>query len=211
MLEAVIKALQDKELFVGDAPAVDFRDFKAEASPLYEICEKYSVPFVNFYQTGMQLFKSPRQYEFNATSYPLSCNYIISLPILKVHMQVHLSGALKNAFGYLTKRDRILMHLNKKNIHQGIAELNTFFKPHLTIMDGIETLIKAQEVRHGGIKKYLGYLLAGEDPVALDILGFSLLKEIYPTWELSMPQEIQYIQHAINFKIGASDYQAQEI
>lgn len=211
MLEAVVKYLKGKELIVGDAPAVDFKSFQAEESPLYKICEKYAVPFINFYQTEMQLLNSPRRYEFNATTYPLHCNYIISLPVLKCHMQVHMSGALKNAFGYLAKRDRILMHTNKKNIHKGIAELNSFFKPNLTIMDGVETLIKAQEVRHGGIKKYLGYLLAGEDPVALDIFGFSLLKEIYPTWELNMPQEIQYIQYGIDFKIGTSDYQAQEI
>jgi len=211
ILEAVVKSLKDKELVVGDAPAADFRNFQAEESPLYKICEKYSVPFVDFYQTEMQLFKSPRQYEFNASSYPLNCNYIISLPILKCHMQVHLSGALKNAFGYLAKRDRILMHLNKKNIHQGIAELNGFFKPNLTIMDGIETLITAQEVRHGGIKKNLGYLMAGEDPLALDIFGFSLLKKIDPSWNVMGPQDIPYLKYAVDFGIGVWDYQAQEI
>jgi uncharacterized protein (DUF362 family) len=211
ILEAVLTTLKGMDLVVGDAPAVDFKDFQIQESPLYKICEKHAIPFINFYQTEMQLFKSPRRYEFNATSYPLHCNYIISLPILKCHMDVHLSGALKNAFGYLAKRDRILMHINKKNIHQGIAELNGFFKPNLTIMDGIETLIKAQEVRHGGIKENLGYLLAGEDPLALDIFGFSLLKKIYPSWKVKAPQDILYLKHTMNLGIGVWDYKAQEI
>lgn len=211
LLETVLKALKGLDLVVGDAHAVDFRNFQVEGSPLFQICEKYHVPFIDFYQTEMQTLKSSREYEFTATCYPFSCNYIISLPVLKSHMQVHMSGALKNAFGYLDKRDRILMHINKKNIHQGIAELNTFFKPNLTIMDAIETLIEAQEVRHGGIKQNLGYLIAGEDPVALDIFSFSLLKKISPTWKITVPQDIPYIKYALDFKIGKNDYQAQEI
>jgi len=211
LLETVLKTLKGLDLVVGDAHAVDFKNFQVEDSPLFQICEKYDVPFIDFYQTEMQTLKSPREYEFTATSYPFSCNYIISLPVLKSHMQVHMSGALKNAFGYLNKRDRILMHINKKNIHQGIAELNTFFKPNLTIMDAIETLIEAQEVRHGGIKQNLGYLIAGEDPVALDIFSFSLLKKISPTWKITVPQDIPYIQYALDFKIGNRDYQAQEL
>jgi len=139
ILETVLKNLEGMDLVVGDACAVDFKNFQIEDSPLFEICEKHRVPFIDFYQTEIQLLNSPRGYEFS-----------ISLPVLKFHMQVYMSGALKNAFGYLDKRDRILMHINKKNIHKGIAELNTYFKPNLTIMDAIETLIQAQEVRHGG-------------------------------------------------------------
>jgi len=211
LLETVLKTLKGLDLVVGDAHAVDLKNFQVEESPLFKICEKYYVPLIDFYQTEMQTLKSPRDYEFTTTTYPFNCNYIISLPVLKFHMQVHMSGALKNAFGYLDKRDRILMHINKKNIHQGIAELNTFFKPNLTIMDAIETLINAQEVRHGGLKQKLGYLLASEDPVALDIFGFSLLKKIHPAWKMNEPQDIPYIQYALDFKIGNRDFQAQEI
>ncbi len=209
MLEAVLKNLRGKDIAVGDAPAVDIKQFEIEKSALYTVCQQFNVPFVNFYKEEMQTFTSPS--DLTLSNYPLKCNYIISLPILKMHRECNMTGALKNAFGYLAKRDRILLHGKKKKIHQGIAELNTIVKPNLTIMDAIETLIKTNEIRHGGIKRPLGYLLAGKDPVALDIFGFSLLKKIDPTWKLKSPQDIPYIKYALDLGIGNSTYQLQEL
>jgi len=212
MLETVLNALKDRDLTVGDAPAVDLRKMDVNQSNLYKICEKFDVPFINFYNQEMKTVKSPRNYELTLSTFPFNVDYIISLPVLKIHMQCFMTGALKNAFGYLAKRDRILMHINKKDIHQGIAELNTLVKPNLTIIDAIETLIDAQEIRHGGVKHdNPGYLLAGEDPLALDMYAFSLIKKIATNWQPNSPQEIPYIHYAASLGIGNYDYQLQEI
>jgi len=48
------------------------------------------------------------------------------------------------------------------------------------IVDAIETIIITNEIRYGGKKKYLGYMLAGKDPVSLDIEGLKLLQKIDP-------------------------------
>ncbi|MHA1650587.1 MAG: DUF362 domain-containing protein [Candidatus Helarchaeota archaeon] len=207
LLEALLQKLHGRDLAVGDAPAVDLRGFDIKQSTLYKICEKLNVPFINFYEDEMQTVKSVRNYELTFSNIPLTYDYIISLPILKIHMECSMTGALKNAFGYLAKRDRILMHIAKKNIHKGIAELNTFVKPDLTIMDAVQTLVKANEIRHGGLKRDLGYLLASKDPVALDFFGFSLLKKIAPQWKPQSPLEIPHLKNSLDLGIGHSEYQ----
>ncbi len=206
IVETIIKRLQGADLIVGDAPAVDVRKFKMENSDIYKICEKYNVPFINLYEREMQTLESSRGYKITVSKIPLECDYIISLPILKVHRDCSMTGALKNAFGYLGKKDRIHMHIKKKNIHQGIAELNTFLKPHLTIMDAIITLTVTNEVRHGGIKQDLGYLLAGKDPVALDAYGFTLLKNLDSSWPPETLLDILHIKKSIELGIGNPEY-----
>ncbi len=68
------------------------------------------------------------------------------------------------------------MHLGFKDIDRGIAEINAVAKPDLFIVDAVQTLIDAQELRHGGKLKDLGYMLGGTDPVSLDSFGFRLFR-----------------------------------
>ncbi|MHA1129774.1 MAG: DUF362 domain-containing protein [Candidatus Helarchaeota archaeon] len=211
LLKAVLKNLAGHDVIVGDAPAVDLRSFDIKDTIIFKLCQKLEIPFVNFYDEAMQTSTTPQGQELTFSTYPLNYDYIISLPVLKNHPECSLTGALKNAFGYFTKKDRIYLHMGKKKIHQAIAELNAIVKPNLTIMDAIETLIKANEIRHGGIQRHLGYLLAGEDPVALDALGFSLLKQLAPDWPYSSPSDIKHLKQAIDLGIGSPDYQLSEI
>ncbi|NVM28953.1 MAG: DUF362 domain-containing protein [Candidatus Helarchaeota archaeon] len=211
MVEALLKNLQGENVAVGDGHAVDVRRFNIKNSAIYKVCEKNKVPFINFYENEMQTLTSPREYELTFSSIPSQYDYIISLPVLKIHIECAMTGALKNAFGYLAKQDRIHMHMGKKNIHDGIAELNTLVKPDLTIMDAVVTLLNANEVRHGGIKQDLGYLLAGKDPVALDAYGFTLLKKADPTWKPKSPRDIPHIRKAIELGVGNPEYQLLEI
>jgi uncharacterized protein (DUF362 family) len=51
-------------------------------------------------------------------------------------------------------------------------------------VDAIQTLVRCQEIRWGGIKKDLGYMLAGKDPVELDMEGVKLLSTVYPVKEV---------------------------
>ena len=63
-------------------------------------------------------------------------------------------------------------------------------------MDLVETLIDAQEIRHGRRKTSCGFMLAGFDPVALDIKGFEILKNFDPHLKNKKPNDILQIQFA---------------
>jgi uncharacterized protein (DUF362 family) len=108
----------------------------------------------------MRNLESSRGYKFRMSALPLECDLVISLPVLKVHNTLGVSGALKNQFGYLSRRDRILTHARIKSITKGIAEVNAAVPKSLFIVDAVETMVKAQECRHGGCAAPLGVFSA---------------------------------------------------
>ena len=94
------------------------------------------------------------------------------------------------------------MHSKIKNIHKGIAEVNVAYSTILFIVDAIETLIKAQECRHGGCPARLGTLIAGVDPVSLDIFGQKLLRKV----DFNLEKNIEHLNYAEQYRVGKKEY-----
>jgi uncharacterized protein (DUF362 family) len=213
VLAAVLKRLSDHEVVVGDAPAIDAgRSNKIlQESFLKKICDSYGVKLVNLYSEKMKTVHSARGYKVKVSIFPLSFDYVISLPVLKVHGMVGLSGALKNQFGYLSKRERLLMHCKAKSINKGIAEVNAAVQTNLFIVDAIETMIRAQECRHGGCPARLNAMMGGTDPVSLDLFGLQLLKQLEPNFEDKKNQALKYIEYAAKYGLGAKDYEVKDV
>jgi uncharacterized protein (DUF362 family) len=213
VLDAVLEFLSGKDVVVADAPTVDAgRSSKiVKNSALKEMCDSYGVPFINLYGTKAKKFASPRSYRFRMFTLPLEKDMVISLPVLKTHNQCQMTGALKNQFGYLPRRERILLHMGIKNIHKGIAELNVAARPHLFIVDAVQTFTSAQEVRHGGRAIDLGYMLAGTDPVSLDCFGLELLQELEPKLGNKSPEDIPYLKYSLDYQVGSKEFKAEKI
>ena len=213
ILDAVLELLSGRNVVVADAPAVDAGSSRniVQNSALKEVCDSYRVPFINLYETKAKKFASPRGYGFRMFTLPLEKDFVISLPVLKTHNQCQMTGALKNQFGYLPRRERILMHLRVMNIHKGIAELNVAAKPQLFIIDAVQTFMSAQEVRHGGRRSELGYMLAGTDPVALDCFGLELLQKLEPKLSGKSPEEVPHLKYSLDYQVGSKEFKAQEI
>ena len=212
-LEALLKVLSGKDVVVGDAPAVDAGSSGkvVESSALRQVCDSCGVPFIDLYKAKARKFVSPRGYRFRMFTLPLERDVVISLPVLKTHNQCLMTGALKNQFGYLPRRERILMHLGIKDINKGIAELNVVAKPDLFIIDAVQSLISAQELRHGGGTRDVGYMLAGTDPVSLDCFGLQLLQEVEPRLRGKSPEDVAYIKYSLDYRIGSKEFKAEEI
>ena len=213
VLEIILEQLSKREVIVGDAPAIDAgRSNKIiQMSPLKQVCDHYGVKLVNLYSEKMKTIKSSRSYKIKISTLPLTCDYIISLPVLKTHNTCGLSGALKNQFGYLSKQDRLLMHSKIKNINKGIAEVNAAVPTNLFIMDAIETMIKGQECRHGGCPEKLGFMIAGTDPVALDCFGLQLLQKVEPKFKDKEQKSRRYIDYAESYGVGTKNYETIQI
>ncbi len=205
VLETILKQLSNHEVVVGDAPAIDAgrSDKIIQSSPLKEVCNHYGVRLVNLYSEEMRTIKSQRGYKIRISALPSTCDYVISLPVLKTHNMLGLSGALKNQFGYLSKRDRLLMHSKIKDINIGIAEANAAIRTDLFIVDAIETMVRAQECRHGGCVARLGLMMAGTDPVALDWFGSSLLEKVDSKFADNRRKSLRYIEIAQRYGLGA--------
>jgi uncharacterized protein (DUF362 family) len=210
VLDGLLNRLGGCEVFVGDAPAIDAgRSSKIlQKSPLNEVCSRYGLKLVNLYSTKMKTVRSPRGYRVRVSTLPSSCDFVVSIPVLKVHGMVGLSGALKNQFGYLSRKDRLLMHCKVKNINKGIAEVNAMVPSHLFVVDAVETMINAQECRHGGCPAKLNVMIAGTDPVSLDVFGLRLLSKLEPKFEQKNSQALKYIECAASYGLGSKDFTA---
>jgi uncharacterized protein (DUF362 family) len=213
VLEAVLKRLSSCEIIVGEASSIDAgRSSKIlQKSPLKEVCRRYGVDLVNLYSGKMKTVKSARGYKLKVSALPFECDFVISLPVLKVHFMVGLSGALKNQFGYLSRQDRLLMHCKIKNIYKGIAEVNAAVHSNLFIVDAVETMIIAQECRHGGCPAKLNAMIAGTDPVSLDLFGLQLLEKLEPKFEHKKDQALTYIEYASDYGVGIKDFTLKEV
>ncbi len=213
VLEAVLKGLSGREVIVGDAPAIDAGRSNRilQKSPLKKVCSNYGVKLVNLYSEKMKTFESPRGYSIKVSTLPQTCDLVISIPVLKIHGMVGLSGALKNQFGYLSRRDRLLMHCKLKSIYKGIAEVNAAVHTDLFIVDAVETMIKAQECRHGGCPAAMNAMLAGLDPVGLDRFGLKLLERLEPKFESKNRQALSYIKYSSEYGVGNDTFEAKKI
>ncbi|MEW6189469.1 MAG: DUF362 domain-containing protein [Actinomycetota bacterium] len=213
VLDAVLTFLSGRDMVVADGPAPDAGNSQrvVEQSPLKKVCDSHGVPLINLYTTNTRKFVTPRGYRFKIFALPLERDFVISLPVLKVHSGCQMTGALKNQFGYLTRRERFLMHLDFKDINRGIAEINAVAKPGLFIVDAVQTLIDAQELRHGGRLRDLGYMLVGTDPVSLDSFGLKLLQQVEPKLRDKSPEGIPHIKYASQYNIGELEFEAMEI
>jgi len=73
-------------------------------------------------------------------------------------------------------------------------------------------MVNAQELRHGGIEKELGYIFAETDHVALDFYGYKLLFLISTKLKkIETPLHIRYIKHSIDYGVGINNYELKEI
>ena len=205
VVEACLEYLTGRglRLAVGDGPAVDAGKSAQilERHPLKEVCRRFGVPLIDVLERKM-VRRKPRGMTLELSEAAFEYDFILSLPVLKSHAICALTGALKNQFGFLSRKERVKLH-TVKNIHKGIAALNLIVTPGFFVVDAVETLTRANEVRHGGRKASLGYMLAGSDPVSLDAAGLEILQTVEPKLAGKTPDDIPHLRHAIELGVGA--------
>jgi len=202
-----------KKCIVADGPAFDAGNSSKiiDTHPLKEVCNEFNVPPINIYSHRMVTRKPPRGFSLKLSQIAIKSKYTISLPVLKTHFQCAMSGALKNQFGYLSRMNRIAAHIGLKNIDKCIAELNALVRPDLFIVDAVQTLLEAQEIRHGGESAPIGQMIAGKDPVSLDSYGLTLLQQLTHKLSSTAPNAIPYIRLAQEYGVGQTQYKLKYI
>jgi len=206
VLEACLEYLMGRglELVVGDGPALDAGKSAhiLERHPLKKVCRRFDVPLIDLLERKM-VRKKPRRVSLELSEAAFEYDSILSLPVLKSHAICGLTGALKNQFGFLSRKERVKLH-TIKDIHKGIAALNLIVRPGFFIVDAVETLTQTNEVRHGGKRTHLGYMLAGTDPVSLDVAGLEILQTVEPKLAGKTPDDIPHLRYAIGLGVGTS-------
>ena len=95
---------------------------------------------------------------------------IASIALAKTHSLTMITGALKNLFGLLPRKDQAFYH---PKIHEVILDLNRMFRSSLCLIDGRTGL----EGVISGKPRNLGCIILGRNPVSVDatlarVMGF---------------------------------------
>ena len=114
----------------------------------------------------------------------------VSVALAKTHSLTWVTGALKNMFGLLPRKDQVFYH---PEIHEVILDLNRMFRSGLCLIDGrmgLEGVIS-------GNPRELGCVILGRSPVSVDatmarVMGFD-------------PGRIRHIVEAAGHGLGSLD------
>ena len=122
----------------------------------------------------------------------LDCACLINMPVAKTHGSAVLTLSMKNWMGSV--KDRGVLH--RTDLHQCIADLSTFIKPTLIILDAIR-IMTAGGPRGPGKLAYPNQLVFGTDPVAVDAYSTTLFGK--------QPFDVPHIKLAHEMGVGCGD------
>ncbi len=98
---------------------------------------------------------------------------LISVPVIKTHRSASFSCALKNSVGCVHGKNKPWAY-GSSGWEPSVAELNLAVRPHLFIVDGLKSMVAGGP--WSGEAATTNLILAGGDPVAVDVVALGLLK-----------------------------------
>lgn len=166
------------EPVVADSPAFGTVRQVAERSGLLAVCEQLDLPLVPLRKPvtcTVETVSGERRCRVAREA--VEADVLLNLPKLKAHRQVGLSGAVKNLYGCVPGKRKILGHFRcgpvDSNFARMIVEYYHLLRPALSLVDGIVAM-EGKGPRLGRPRP-LGWVVAGADAVAVDTLLVHLL------------------------------------
>jgi uncharacterized protein (DUF362 family) len=167
-----------------------FERYEYEAYAEKQRNEGYDVELLNLSNEPLTNFSFQGDY-FDSPELPGVLSGVgdfASVALAKTHSLTMITGALKNMFGLLPRKDQDHYH---PQIHKVILDLNRMFKSSLCLIDarvGLEGVIS-------GTPKKVGCLILGYNPVSVDatmarVMGFE-------------PERIRHIIEAAEYGLGS--------
>jgi uncharacterized protein (DUF362 family) len=159
-----------------------------------EVLNKWNIKFVNLSRADDSIKIKEGILKGQKIPDIFNGSYFISLAKLKTHIATKITCVLKNQFGCIPYPRKIRYH---RSLDEAIVEANKYFKPNLSIVDGIVALTGTQGPSYG-IPVHARVILASKDPVACDslcakLLGFS-------------PRSVRHVKLSEKAGIGTSKY-----
>ena len=178
IVRAVIRLVREAggEPMVGDSPGMGDLRKVSEKAGILDVVNEEGATLVELDEV-VQVRNQGRFQRFEIARAAYEADAIINLPKLKTHGMTTLTGAVKNLFGCVPGKRKVQWHFNTGVNHELFAtmlnELCALLKPRLTIMDAV---IGMEGNGPGsGEPRQIGVVIAGQDPVAVDVVSSSVL------------------------------------
>ena len=205
---AVLRAVAESVLAaggkpsVGDSPSLQSLESAAEGAGILPVCRELGIPLISFdHPCSVPAGDGAPYSSVVLDRAVLEADVVINLPKLKSHCQTVLTGAVKNLFGCVTGKRKILWHLRAGDREGGarfaaqLIENVRQIRPALTVMDAVIGMEGNGPMR--GDPRAVGLLLASDDPVACDREAADLIG-----WD---PEGIPVLQAARFLGVGEPD------
>lgn len=169
---AVARCLLDAgaRLSYGDSPGAGPLAWTARRAGFAAIAEAMSITLADFSNGKTVSFPDGQLIkQFTIASGVLEADGLVSLPKLKTHGLMRLTGAVKNQFGCIPGLLKGEFHArmpDQERFAQMLVDLNRLLRPRLYVMDGIVAM-EGNGPRNGDPRP-LSVLLFSSDPIAID-------------------------------------------
>ena len=157
-------------LTYGDSPGFGSPENAAKKTGCAEVAKELNIPLANF-NSGKEVFfaEAIQNKKLTIANGVLESDGLISLPKLKTHGFLKLTGSIKNQFGCVPGLLKSEFHVKLPDpidFAKMLVDINSFIKPRLYIMDGIIAMEGNGPLN--GVPRKMGILLFSSDPIALD-------------------------------------------
>ncbi len=164
-----------------------------------KLAKKYGINLIDFNEAETVVLENKNAFQLKQFHMPriVQDAFVISLPVLKDHSFTKTTIAMKNMFGIAPGRF-YGGSWNKSKLHspstdKSVVDVCLYKKPDLSVVDASVAL---KGTHLSGKHKNIGLILAGFDPVAVDVVGSELLGH--------NPKKLEYLTLA-NGLLGSMD------
>jgi len=136
-------------------------------NPKFNVINLSKQPTLDFFFQQRKL-KVPKLLDRKFNDY-----FLLNLPKLKALGHFSITCAIKNLYGCYSTYNKYEEFHRKWRVEKAIGAFHHFTKPDFSIIDGIETqdcINQHLEEEMRNYSNYYGYLLASDNPYALDLL-----------------------------------------
>lgn len=173
VVEAMIRFMHSEgaTVFVGDSPAVHRKGFRAEKSGIAGVCEATGAIWIDFLVNPVE--KKIKRRNIRIAGIVDQVDLIISLPKLKNHELMYLTGAIKNTLGLVpgfSKAKQHGLYRDRNGFGEFLVDLSEAITPDYFLMDGIMGM-EGPGPGTKGIPVGTGVLLGSTNPLVTDIIA----------------------------------------
>jgi uncharacterized protein (DUF362 family) len=189
VVRGAIKFFKDKhfeKIYVGDSSITGVDSMEAlEAAGIKDVCQEEGAICVSLNDFEMVRIPIPMGKiveELKFSKLVFDVDVLVSVPVMKTHMYTGATLSIKNMKGGMYKTNKTVLHrINKPSpdpskglvLDFGIAEMARVCYPDYSLIDGIVGMEGFGP--SGGTSKELGIIIAGDEPVACDLIGVKLM------------------------------------
>ncbi|MBD3344633.1 MAG: DUF362 domain-containing protein [Chitinivibrionales bacterium] len=172
------------EVAVGESPITGVKAFDAfEASGIAAVCRERQCPMIDLdvrWPVEKDIPGGIAIRKIKACADIFDFDFIVSIPVMKMHMHTGVTLSIKNLKGCLWRRSKVELHMlpevegsDEKPLNIAITDMSSILRPHLAIIDG--TVGMEGLGPSAGEPKELGLVLAGTNGFAADAVACRLM------------------------------------